>query len=909
MVTWRNQGWRGPVGLVYGMARFEGTATARPQATTGMWYRLASPGTVNITVPTRWQYAGLDPNFATSRIYVNPWFYVDAGFNFVQADFDSRPGSALTGTMFLADASAFAAGVVPTPMQIRASAFFAARLASSTNNGSGTVWSVQYATAPGSVNGEAAWRPVDANPASTTGPYPMEPNKKYWVAMFPTSVANTASAPSAANDIPLGDGNVNGRAIAISTNRTPEAPTIVAPAQTSVTALAGSRFTFSFAPNDPDRIGSFPGDIEIYSFEDLAGVEIQYRAAPTTAEPNPAWSQLPVGNADLSTSPGWWIDQNITQPPNAGVKNFWATGSLPILCATSTQVEAGAARLPAGDWDLRVRTFDYGHPKSGEQGKFTPPLVDLTRTYTPANYPAVNTSPWSSLLRVSISSQVPKPLAVSPINNRAVPESALPLTLAWQYRNTYTPPFPQAKRTVQIRKVGETSWTTLTSGASADASYVVAGYPLVSGNQYEWRVQVEDSSEVVSDWSAPAAFWLVPTPGSGGEIPLPSESIEGATLGCGTYTVEVYRRGGTVPVGTLTGVSELDWGRLRDDMSDAKVVIENWGIDCGNLLRSLQSWAYEIVLWRDNGFDVDRVWEGPITLLTYETDKVTIHAKDVIAYAYRRIIKQEMNDSGKSPTAGRSVVARTVEIIQNAFAPDDPNVLQYLVPRYEDDDAKQYRNTPAYSRTAYEEVDDMAANAGLDYTAVGRSIIVWGTKHRIGTLPEFTDDDLGSSPIVSEYGMSFANRYAVSDGNGVWGEATRLDENGHDPDYGLVEMLSSTWASDTEDETGTYTEAGLAKVRASFAQSSERSIADRYPPPVVVRVPDNTRLQPDAPISIQHLVPGVVIPLRSDKTLRPVVASQKLDAVKCVVKAGEETISVTMSPFSRDDAQAEGEGA
>lgn len=204
----------------------------------------------------------------------------------------------------------------------------------------------------------------------------------------------------------------------------------------------------------------------------------------------------------------------------------------------------------------------------------------------------------------------------------------------------------------------------------------------------------------------------------------------------------------------------------------------------------------------------------------------------------------------------------------------------------------------------------MAANAGLDYTIVGRSILVWGVKHRIGTLPEFRDMDLGAPPIVSEYGMSMANRYVVSDGNGVWGEATRLNDDGDDPDYGLVEILSSTWASDSEVDNGSLSQSSIQKIRDSFAEGAERSIADRYMPgsPVVVRVPDNTTLNPGTVITIQHLVPGVAIPLRSNGTLRTVRATQKLDSVQVSVEAGVETVKITLSPFSRDDASYEETG-
>jgi hypothetical protein len=39
-----------------------------------------------------------------------------------------------------------------------------------------------------------------------------------------------------------------------------------------------------------------------------------------------------------------------------------------------------------------------------------------------------------------------------------------------------------------------------------------------------------------------------------------------------------------------------------------------------------------------------------------------------------------------------------------------------------------------------------------------------------------------------------------------------------------------------------------------------------------------------------------------------VVASQKLDSVTVVEQKGEETITVTMSPFSRDDRAPDEEG-
>lgn len=853
-------------------------------------YKLASPGSVDVGGVTRFQYL---VSVAGEQL-VNTSFNAFVTFNYVAGDFTGMNPN-LTATAFLAPASAFGVDVTPTPAQIIAA-------------------SVQVVRGQGSTGGDdARTTPGTLELIFETTAQAWTPNTKYWYLVTPTHVANMASTPSIANDPPLGDVNVNGRALSFWTNRTPEAPVITSPVG-QVATFAGSEIDFIFSSDDPDRLVSFPGDVYPFSFADMAGVHVQYAPLPTVAEPTPEWIDLPIANTDGSAlGRGWYIEDSVTAPANDGAKVLWETGKMKIRCGSST-LTPGAAALPSGDWQIRARTFDYGHPFSTGTSfgldNNRPPLNDVTHSYTADDYPETNTSPWSESVLISVTAQVPPPVPVSPVGGVAIIEDE-PVTLVWQYRNTYSPPYAQAERTVQIRQVGEVAWITLVNEeVSASTSYLVTGYDLVSGNQYEWRVQVTDASGLTSAFSDTARFWVVPIPGSGEVIPSPGENIEGATLGCGTHRIEIFRRGGLNRVGEIRNVSSVEWNRVRDDISTSKIVVSGWDIDCGNLLAQLQPWAYEVVIFRDNGYSVDRVWEGPITLLTYEVDAVTIHAKDVMGYAYRRIIRQAVSDFGTSPTAGASVTDRAARVLMNAFAPDDPNILSYLQVLAQPDDAKQYRSTPAYSRTAFEEVDDMAANAGLDYTAVGRAILLWGTKHRIGTLPEFRDKDLGSPPIVSVYGMSMSNVYVVSDGNGIYGEANRLNEDGEDPTYGLVEVLSSTWASDSADDTGTYTQEGLETIRESFAEAAERSISDRYPPPVVVRVPDNTRLNPDTVLSIQHLVPGVVVPLRSTGTLRTVVATQKLDAVKVVEQDGEEAITITLSPFSRDDVEAvEGEGA
>lgn len=851
----------------------DGGVTAFDPALEMLWPEtvvLAASNTSGVPVdsqaPTRMQYDP-GPSFMS---YISAVARIRVTFEDLFAAILDDPANDITVQMYVSSANAHVG--IPTSAQIILAAM-----------STGMVFRANEWTKP--LNSPPGYKDVTFH---VNGPSQalLQANTKYWIAVTPV-VAKPGSSLTTWNPLHTTTPGMI-KAVSVWTNRTPDAPVVTSPTPSQV-VTAGSTFNLTIVKQDPDAV--FSGTTQAQT--DTAGVQVQYAARPTAENPTPAWIDLPFADSGGVLRKGWWIADASANVAGEGLAAL-ATGSTVVVKVGTDTPTASQGLLPAGTWQIRVRTFDFGHPFP----LINPPLNDTTGAYTASTYPALNTSSWSPPVTINISAQVPAPVPLFPIENAAIPEGVA-VNLLWQYRNTAVPPFAQARRSVRIRQTGGVWYDLASDVASSSQTILVTGFSLVSGNSYEWQVQVEDSDGQESTWGDVARFWVVPAPGSGEVKPLPSSTIDGATLGCGTHRVEIYRRGGKERVGEIRGVSYVDWDRVRDDISTSKIVVSSWDIDCGNLLAELEPWTYEVVLTRDNGYSKERVWEGPITLLTYETESVTIHAKDVMAYVYRRIIKQKMSDAAN----GDTVTSRAARVIQNVMAPDDPNILAYLTVLSRVDDAMQYRTTPAYSRTGYEEVDDMAANAGLDYTTVGRSILLWGTKHRIGTLPEFRDSDLGNTPIVSVYGMNLANRYVVSDGNGVWGEATRLDDDGKDPRYGLVELLSSTWASDSTPESGTYTQAGLDKVRQSFAEGAERSIADRYPAPVVVRVPDNTTVNPDTVLSIQNLVPGVVIPLRSTSTLRTVVQSQKLDSIKVVETEDKETVSITMSPFSRDDSE------
>lgn len=449
----------------------------------------------------------------------------------------------------------------------------------------------------------------------------------------------------------------------------------------------------------------------------------------------------------------------------------------------------------------------------------------------------------------------------------------------------------------------------------------VEGFTVTPGFQYEWQPRtVSNPGDFDSGWSGPTGFfWAIPAADSGPVIPGADDTLPDPGLGCGVNRAFLFVRGGQRRLGEITETEMIRWGRTRDGISTCTIKVTGWSGDCGELLKSMRSWMNEIVIYRDNGNGQKRVWEGPITRIAYSHDSVEIEAQDVWVYVYRRILRQGFNDAyrrvgwkygpgGVVLVKGQEygltpVTRRSAQIVRNALAYDDPNVLAYLTVIEKADDAKQSRVVPDYSTTAWQQIDDFAAKSGLDYTAVGRKMVLWDTHNPIGVLPEMRDDDFGTPPVVTEYGMQLANFYGVTNNAGVYGTAERLT-NGEPKYYGWIEMLSSAYGeSDESGESVTLTAAAKAALEEALSGQAERSIASRWPTPLVVRVPDNTTLSPEINIGINDLVPGVFIPVRASGTLREVTQMQKLDSMNVTQTQAGEVITVTLSPAPRSRSE------
>ena len=687
-------------------------------------------------------------------------------------------------------------------------------------------------------------------------------------------------------------------------DRKPDQPIIEGPAN-GITRTwddpdpANSRFTLDWTRSDPDDRPDTPGGGFNTYHRDDGGHWVQYRLAPSVQDPNPAWQTASLYRNGQYTAHG-------SSPE--GSNGFMVT-----VLTGDTVLGFPVWQLPApGTYQMRVRIFDQNAYWPDEPFGFTETGQRLDPE--PLEYPW-SMSEWSNSIYINVIASFLPPVPLAPINY--VSQTPDEVTFKWRFRDPRSTGGTQDRRSIRIRRAGDAAWTEiLTNDVSTSEEYVFTngdGFTIEPGFRYEWQPNtIADPGNWDAEWTSEvASFWAVPTPGSGSVIPVPSLTVPDPGLGCGDNRVFVYARGGLHRLGEITEKVQVKWSRVRDDISEATVQIGGWSDDCGQLLAALRTWQMELVVFRDNGDSgPQRVWEGPITRLTYEKDAVEVAAHDCMAYVYRRILRLGFNDAFQVGGGGLTTVTRRAAwVIQNALSYDDPNMLAYMQVLDLPDDARNSRVVPEYSTTAWALVDDFAAKAGLDYVTVGRKIVLWDTHGPIGLLPEMRDGDFGTPPIVTEYGMQLANYYAVTNNNGVWGAADRFVD-GSPEFYGYIEMLSSAYGeSDAAASAEVLTPEARLELEATLTEQASRNIAARYPAPLVARVPDNSTLNPELSVGINQLIPGVHVPLRSDSTLRPVTQMQKLDRIEVTQNDKGEQVTATLSPAPRSreaDPDAEG---
>ncbi len=354
-------------------------------------------------------------------------------------------------------------------------------------------------------------------------------------------------------------------------------------------------------------------------------------------------------------------------------------------------------------------------------------------------------------------------------------------------------------------------------------------------------------------------------------------------LGSGVNTAAIYDRLGTTMVMPLDGVTNLEWGRVRNDLSIGKVSIGvGQARECWRQLGGVHTWGHSLVISRDGR----RVWEGPIRRTPYVSDgTATIEAVDVLGWTKRRRVRAARKFSEKNPVL-KSVVAEAERSLRLAFAIDDPNVLAHLLVLRHTTEAMITRAVEANTTYHYDDLMTMCGQQGAHVTTVGRRIIIWPERKLIGQTSELLPGrHLTAAIETSESGDDLCTVATSTGTDGVVGTYSAPGlVNGVDPFYGLHDRLF---------------EGGEVKTPAPLVAQSRSIISQLYPAPTLLSIPEGAALNCDAPFTIEELVPGTLVPVNSSETARRLKTTMVLQSMNVTQDGDGETVTINLQPASQ----------
>lgn len=359
---------------------------------------------------------------------------------------------------------------------------------------------------------------------------------------------------------------------------------------------------------------------------------------------------------------------------------------------------------------------------------------------------------------------------------------------------------------------------------------------------------------------------------------------------CESHEVFIYDKGGRQRLHKIDGVETVQWNRVRDDISTADILIRPTIND--DFLSLLRPWRHEMVLFRNGR----RVWEGPLTLLDFNKGYVGLSAKDILYWSRRTIIKN-LYASRRPPLKAvrlMEMLFRREMAIHEQLSPQ-LNLLPNLTIIDEPDTVTTTREIEPGKSYVWEELDEMAYRAGIDYTVVGRQVFIFDTHDEIGLVRKMTDTDFPDGVRVVLYGAELATASGVTDLH----EGFEM-VGGPDDYYGNIELLHTAYGV-----PDVPTEDWEPPTPAELLSQAERNFRGRYPLPLKVDVGENAALNPNtADELMEQFVPGTRIPLVASG-LFPIVQMQKLSSLRAEESRLGNTVKITMSPSTALDDSME----
>lgn len=375
-----------------------------------------------------------------------------------------------------------------------------------------------------------------------------------------------------------------------------------------------------------------------------------------------------------------------------------------------------------------------------------------------------------------------------------------------------------------------------------------------------------------------------------------------AELGCAQeYRAVIHWRGGSRPYTSpaVDALASVKWNRTINDTSEAVITIAKGaaGVECCGLLGNIEPYAHELSIYRDS----ELVWQGPVTR-TVESRRaktITVEARDVTEWLARCInttVLRYLSTNATDPMHGGPVqeIAETIIRLNLepgflASSPDWPVMLDYIVRN--DDTVDTFfekdgsDNVSVWLVPVLQILDDELVTRGLEYTTVGRSLVL-SRPQTTDDAPQarFTLDDFAGDVQITRDGASAATLVWVTNQNGQEISGTQYGVSGVvSPYYGRLDTLVRTSAE------------GLTAY--DLWQIARASYNGRNPVPTSLSVPQGASLATTAPVSMRQLVPGVRIDVAATGMCNDLTQPYRLSDVDVDWGDSGEQVGISLVPI------------
>jgi hypothetical protein len=341
-------------------------------------------------------------------------------------------------------------------------------------------------------------------------------------------------------------------------------------------------------------------------------------------------------------------------------------------------------------------------------------------------------------------------------------------------------------------------------------------------------------------------------------------------LGTSDYAAQITTRGGGKVLGDVDWET-VSYNRISGDTADATVRWCQPDAQVPAFMAETEPWEHDLVIWRTA--EPDPVFAGPVRTCTYEEGVVTIVAKDPTAWFERR------NNHTDVTYTDRDLAEIYGKIAASLLAQDPSPAIAIITSPCGVTGTRVLR--AAESARGADLLRELA-RSGVDWTAIGRRVLIGGSTLAAGLGTLVLIDDAVASPRLVKAGDNTATRETLR-----WQTADQTPMLTTVPSrqeriLGLLEELVEE--PDIADASS-----------ASVAAQARLDLFDHNPRVLTCD------LTADAPAAVNELIPTRLVDSRV--TTLPAVAAGvfRLRRVDVTVDQDKETVSLQATPVGATD--------